>query len=222
MIQWFRYANSFPGHTANAYEDSNGHIVFDFGLSEKNQFFWWPDAEGNAPEPSTIHCQLTRFTIDPHSDNLDITSPEVLETTNSEFYRIDDRLATQKHRHFFYDTMDPALGTDFPSIGPKIGGGAPLYNSLAHFDVVTGATEIYFPGRTHMVQEPVFIPRKGSTEEGDGFILALVNNYETLGSELHLIDTKSFTKAQAIIHLPIRLRQGLHGNWVDASEISHN
>ena len=144
---------------------------------------------------------------------------QILQSSNSEFYRIDDRFATQKYRHCFFDLMDPSLGTDFPSIAPKLGGGYPLYNSLAHFDVLTSSTEIYFPGRTHMVQEPVFIPRKGSSEEGDGYLLALVNNYDTMNSELHLLDTRDFTKAQAIILLPIRLRQGLHGNWVDAEDM---
>lgn len=38
--QWFQYKNSFPGHTANAYEDDSGNIHVDLGLSEKNVFFW--------------------------------------------------------------------------------------------------------------------------------------------------------------------------------------
>jgi carotenoid cleavage dioxygenase len=115
--------------------------------------------------------------------------------------------------------MDPSLGTDFQTIGLRLGGGYPLYNSLAHLDIGTGETEIYFPGRTHMVQEPVFIPRKGSSVEGDGFLLALVNNYESMGSELHLVDTRDFKKVKAVVLLPIRLRQGLHGNWVDAVDL---
>jgi carotenoid cleavage dioxygenase-like enzyme len=117
------------------------------------------------------------------------------------------------------DLMDPSLGTDFQAIGPRLGGGYPLYNSLAHLDVITGKTEIYFPGKTHMVQEPVFIPRRGSEIEGDGYLLALVNNYDTMSSELHMLDTKDFTRVQAIVLLPIRLRQGLHGNWVDALDL---
>lgn len=114
--------------------------------------------------------------------------------------------------------MDPDLGTDFAAIGPRLGGGYPLYNSLAHVDVTTGEMDVYFPGKTHMVQEPVFIPRKGSDVEGDGYLLALVNNYDTMSSELHLLDARDFTTAQAVILLPIRLRQGLHGNWVDARD----
>ncbi|KAL4891706.1 carotenoid oxygenase [Aspergillus ambiguus] len=219
-VKWFQYKNSFPGHTANAYEDEFGNIHIDLGLSEKNVFFWWPDAQGNAPEPSSILSQLVRFTINPKSDDLHLSTPKVIQKDNSEFYRIDDRFATHSYRHCFFDLLDPSLGTDFAAIGPKMGGGYPLYNSLAHVDVTTGSTEIYFPGKTHMVQEPVFIPRVGSTTEGDGYVLALVNNYDTMSSELHLVDTNDFSRAKAIILLPIRLRQGLHGNWVDARDLA--
>ncbi|KAH2097662.1 hypothetical protein KXW65_002867 [Aspergillus fumigatus] len=216
---WFQYKNSFPGHTANAYEDKEGHLVIDLGLSEKNVFFWWPDAQGNAPEPSSIHSQLVRFTLNPHAEDLALPEPKILHQGNSEFYRIDDRFATHSYRHCYFDLMDPQLGTDFERIRPNLGGGYPLYNSLAHFDNATGQTEVYFPGNTHLVQEPVFIPRKDSTTEGDGWVLALVNNYATMASELHLLDTRDFTHAQAKILLPIRLRHGLHGSWVDGRDI---
>lgn len=116
--------------------------------------------------------------------------------------------------------MDPVLGTDFPRIAKNLGGGYPLYNSLGHFDNATGKTEVYFPGKTQMVQEPVFIPRSGSRVEGDGYLLVLVNDYEHMASELHLLDTKDFANVKARILLPIRLRQGLHGSWVDGGELS--
>lgn len=141
-----------------------------------------------------------------------------MQEGNSEFYRIDDRFATRPYQHCYFDLLDPQLGTDFARISTKIGGGFPLYNSLAHLDHTTGQVEVYFPGRTHLVQEPVFIPRKNSNIEGDGHVLALVNNYDTMASELHLLDTRNFAHAQAKILLPVRLRQGLHGSWVDASE----
>lgn len=193
--------------------------MIDLGLSEKNVFFWWPDAQGNAPEPSSIHSQLVRFTLNPHAEDLALPEPKILHQGNSEFYRIDDRFATHSYRHCYFDLMDPQLGTDFERIRPNLGGGYPLYNSLAHFDNTTGQTEVYFPGNTHLVQEPVFIPRKDSTTEGDGWVLALVNNYATMASELHLLDTRDFTHAQAKILLPIRLRHGLHGSWVDGRDI---
>lgn len=123
--------------------------------------------------------------------------------------------------------MDPSLGTDFAAIESQLGGGYPLYNALGHLDLKTGETEIYFAGKTHTVQEPVFIPRDGSGsgsseegEEGDGYLLVLANNYATMRSELHLLDVKKdFTKPEAVILLPVRLRPGLHGNWVDGREL---
>ncbi|KAL4898596.1 carotenoid oxygenase [Aspergillus ambiguus] len=216
---WFRYPNSFPGHTANAYEDESGKLILDLTLSDKNVFFWWPDAQGNAPEPNSIQSQLTRFTIDPLSSDVNLSNPTILQNGNSEFYRIDDRFVTQPYRHCFFDLMDPLLGTDFPAIAPQLGGGYPLYNSLAHLDIDTDKTEVYFLGKTHMVQEPVFIPRRGSATEGDGYVVALVNNYASMCSELHLLDTRDFTKFQAVVLLPVRLRQGLHGNWVDSQHM---
>lgn len=218
-MQWFHYQNSFPGHTANAYEDESGKIILDLALSDKNVFFWWPDAEGNAPEPRSIQSRLTRFTIDPSSSDPNLSNPTILQNNNSEFYRIDDRFSTKPYRHCFFDLMDSELGTDFPTITPQLGGGYPLYNSLGHLDIETGKTEIYFPGKTHMVQEPVFIPRRGSTTEGDGYVMALVNNYASMCSELHLLDTRDFTNVQAVVLLPIRLRQGLHGNWVNSEDM---
>ncbi|KAJ5826675.1 hypothetical protein N7447_003438 [Penicillium robsamsonii] len=97
----------------------------------------------------------------------------------------------------------------------QLGGGYALYNALAHLNIETEVTEVYFPGKTHVVQQLIFIPRRGSTVKGDG----LVNNYVSMCSELHLLDTKEFTKVKVVILLPLRLRQGLHGNWVEAKDL---
>ncbi|KFZ24528.1 hypothetical protein V502_00994 [Pseudogymnoascus sp. VKM F-4520 (FW-2644)] len=218
-VKWFRAPNSFPGHTSNAYETADGKIVFDLPLSDKNVFFWWPDAEGGAPDPHEITANLTRFTIDPQSTELDLPEPEILLRDDSEFYRIDDRFSMKKHTHCFFDLMDRKLGTDFPAIAPVMGGGHAPYNALGHLNVQTGQYDKYCPGTKHLVQEPVFIPRSDSAEEGDGWLMALVNNYGLMSSELHIVDTRDFSKAQAIVYLPIRLRAGLHGNWVDKQDL---
>lgn len=115
--------------------------------------------------------------------------------------------------------MDPRLGTDFLAIAPVMGGGHAPYNALGRLDHETKEVQKYFPGKTHLVQEPIFIPRSAAAPQGDGWLMALVNNYAAMSSELHIVDTQDFTKPQAIIYLPIRLRAGLHGNWVDAQDL---
>ncbi|KAF8852896.1 carotenoid oxygenase [Acephala macrosclerotiorum] len=217
-VKWFRAPNSFPGHTSNAYEAPDGKIIFELPISDKNVFFWWPDAEGNAPNPQEITSNLAQFIIDPHSSSLDLY-PTIILKEDVEFPRIDDRFSMSKHRHTFCDLMDPKLGTDFQAIAPVMGGGYPPYNALGHFDAKSGKCEKYFVGSKCLVQEPVFIPRSEEAEEGHGYLLALVNNYEVMGSELHLIDTKDFSRVLAIVPLPVRLRAGLHGNWVDGKEL---
>ncbi|KAJ0300208.1 hypothetical protein COL516b_008559 [Colletotrichum fioriniae] len=219
---WFRAPNAFPGHTTNAYETPSGNIVFDLPLTDKNVFFWWPDAEGNAPDPHDIRAEYVRFEFDPRATSdaaLDLPAPTPILRHDMEFPRIDERVLSKPHRHSFFDMMDPSLGTDFPAIMPVLGGGHPLYNSLGHLNHESGKLEVYYPGSRHMVQEPVFVPRGEDAEEGDGFLIGLVNNYATMSSELHVIDTKRFTEPAAVVKVPMRLRAGLHGNWVDGKEL---
>ena len=216
-VKWFRAPNAFSGHTVNAYEDHDGNLVFDLPLTDNNVFFWWPDVNGNAPKPEEIAAKLVRFTFDSRSDNPDLPTPEILHRENCEFPWINEKFSGRKHEHAFMDLMDPSLGTDFPTILPRMGGGFPPYNCLAHLYYRSSKVEKYFPGRTHLVQEPVFIPRQGKgASEGDGWVIALVNDHASMSSELHIVDTREFDAPQAIIYLPIRLRAGLHGNCVDA------
>lgn len=219
-FQWFRAPNAFPGHTSNAYETSDGRIVLDLPLSDQNVFFWWPDADGNAPDPRTIRADLVRFHIDPKADNLILKVSETILNQDCEFPRIDDRFSMSEYEHCFFDLMDLSLGTEFEAIAPVMGGGYALYNAIGHLNVKTGHFEKYFPGPRHMVQECVFIPKGDDAKEGDGFVMFLVNNYQTMSSELHILDTEDFQKAVAKVFLPMRLRAGLHGNWVDGQDLA--
>lgn len=196
-----------------------GKLIFDLPVSDKNVFFWWPDANGNAPDPTTIRAHLRRFTFDPRSEQLDLPESIVILEQDCEFSRVDDRFSMRHHKHGFFDIMIPRLGTDFEAIAPVMGGGHAPYNALAHINIETRVLETYFPGKTHLVQEPVFICRSKDAEEGDGWLMALVNNYRTMSSELHIVDTRDFSKAQAIVALPVRLRAGLHGNWVPRQDL---
>jgi carotenoid cleavage dioxygenase-like enzyme len=194
-------------------------VIVDMGHTPVNAFFWWPDKDGNAPNPQDIKTTLNRWTIDPKSEILELADGKQLLHDNAEFFRIDDRYATRKHSKHFFSVMDPSLGTDFPFIMSVMGGGFPLYNSLAFFNSSTGKCEKFFGGPHKFVQECVFIPRGEDAAEGDGFVMALLNNYESMASELVVLDTRDFTKERALIMLPLRLRPGLHGNWVDDGDV---
>jgi carotenoid cleavage dioxygenase len=218
-MKWFRSPNAFPGHLSNAFENEKGQIIVDLPMCDKNAFFWWPDANGNAPNPEEIRTFLKRFTIDPTASSMDLAAPEMLLEMQAEFPRIDDRFAMQDYSHVFLDIFDPNLPTNFPAIAPVMGGGGPIFNAIGHLNVKTGEYSQYFPGPTSMVQEPIFLPRSAQAPEGDGYIMVLVNQYETMTSDLVIIDTIDMSSPVAVVKLPVRLRAGLHGNWVDAADV---
>lgn len=217
-FQWFRAPHGFAGHVANAFETPSGKIELQLATTPQNVFFWWPDKDGKSPRPDEIKINLLKYVFDPKSDILDLPIGETIVADDLEFPRIDDRFCMREHHIVFFDTLDPSK-LDFPFVMPRVGGGHPLYNGLGMFNTATKMYVKWIPGPRKLVQECVFIPRNASASEGDGFVMVLVNNYETMSSELAVIDTHSFEKEVALVKLPVRLRQGLHGNWVDDSDL---
>ncbi|TDZ18596.1 Lignostilbene-alpha,beta-dioxygenase isozyme I [Colletotrichum orbiculare MAFF 240422] len=74
-------------------------------------------------------------------------------------------------------------------------------------------------GPRHFFQEPPFDPRHPGAAEGDGHLIALVNSFDEMSSELVIVDCDDFEEHAAIAKLPVRMRPGFHGNWVDDSDI---
>ena len=172
--------------------------------------------------------------------------PALVWPTNGEFSRIDDRYVTKPYRHFWQAVVDPTRPYDFAKCGPPAGG---LFNSLGHYtwaeehvhsgpkDVansaktsrkekesettrgVFGAEDVYFAGPTCTFQEPTFIPREGGAE-GEGYLIALLNHLDMLRNDVVILDAQNLGKGPvATIHLPLKLKLGLHGNFVDHRDI---
>jgi carotenoid cleavage dioxygenase len=83
----------------------------------------------------------------------------------------------------------------------------------------TGTSDVYFAGPTCTFQEPTFIPRTGG-EEGEGYLIALLNHLDVLRNDVVIFDAQNMAKGPvATIHLPLKLKLGLHGNFVDHRDI---
>lgn len=79
--------------------------------------------------------------------------------------------------------------------------------------------EAWFAGPTATIQEPSFIPREGGSE-GEGWIIALLNHLDVLRNDIVILDAWNLAKGPvATIHLPLKLKLGLHGNFVDQKDI---
>lgn len=90
---------------------------------------------------------------------------------------------------------------------------------MYRFDLQTKQLDLYYGGDKRLYQEPVFIPRHTDAREGDGWLVALTMNYDEMISELVILDTNDMSKHVALCRMPIRLRMGIHGNWVDDTDV---
>jgi carotenoid cleavage dioxygenase-like enzyme len=92
-------------------------------------------------------------------------------------------------------------------------------NGLYKFDLKKGKLEVYSAGPRAFTQEPIFVPRTPEAPEGDGYLLALVNDYEEMVGKLVIIDTNRMSEPMATVRLPLPLRPGVHGAWVDDTDV---
>ena len=81
----------------------------------------------------------------------------------------------------------------------------------------------------YYAQESRFVPRAGSEQEDDGYILTYVFDESQLDdqgecrnearSELWIIDARDMKTVIGRVHLPQRVPYGLHGNWFSEQQI---
>ncbi|MDH2435954.1 carotenoid oxygenase family protein [Pokkaliibacter sp. MBI-7] len=209
--RWFRLPNGFPGHLQNTFE-KDGKIYCDLSIGDDNVFSWWPDKHGRSPSPDEVHAPLQRVEFDPSSSNDKGRVTDVFTDLSVEFYKIDDRFLGKPYRYSYPIATDVSLW-DFEQMGPP----HPFFfNMLCKVDLENKSLTCWSPGETDSVQEPVFILRSDDAPEGDGYILLVVNRLKTNSSDLVLLDTENLSNGPiATIKCPFRMRQGLHGNWVN-------
>jgi carotenoid cleavage dioxygenase-like enzyme len=188
-------------------------------IAAGNMFPFFPDVTGAPFDPPTAAANVTRLTVDMASDREDIAF-EVLNAAVGEFPRIDDRYATQPYRHGYLSSQDQSK--PFDTSGSKSATGL-MMNTLVHMDHQSGKTRTYWCGPDASFQEPVFAPKSAAAPEGDGYLLAIVNLLKEHRSSLVVLDACRLDEGPiATVHLPLRLRAALHGNWVPRAELQAN
>ena len=215
-MRWFSAPNCFASHVMNAHNVGT-KVHFDTPMAEGNMFPFFPDYEGAPFEPHRAASRMTRWTVDMLGNSDDIAMERLTDLVG-EFPRIDDRFAGQKNGQGWLLVQDFEKPVDLP--GGRSASGM-MMNTLARVDLETGEKDTYWVGPVSSLQEPAFIPRPGSTAEGDGYMVAIENRLAELGSRLLLFDAMKIAAGPiATIQLPFRIRMGLHGNWAPAEAIA--
>ncbi|SFG48307.1 carotenoid cleavage dioxygenase [Novosphingobium sp. CF614] len=215
-LRWFTAPNCFASHVMNAHNIGT-KINFDVPMAPGNMFPFFPDTEGQPFDPDRGAARMTRWSVDMQSNSTEIEMAP-LASLIGEFPRIDDRFAGRRNRWGWQLVQDSSKPFDAP--GGRTGSGM-MMNTLGRIDLEAGESETYWLGSTSSFQEPAFVPRPGSSDEGDGYIVVLENRLAEMASRLLLFDAMKLAQGPiATIGMPFRIRQGLHGNWVPSSAIA--
>jgi len=207
-IRWFEGPARWCFHYYNAFTEGS-KVVVDGMVSDAQTFpFMYPDTSGRDYDPAKAVPTNRRWTFDLASRG---TSFEEQKTSRQycEFGRIDERYHLERHRFGYAIANEPQR--DFT------GGGlfGPAFNTISRYDFETGAVASYALDSNSTAQEAVFVARSSDAPEGDGYLIALVNRYETMLNDLLILDAHDLESGPiATIKMPIRLRNAIHGNWV--------
>lgn len=193
--------------------------MFDLTVANGNVFFFFPPEDepaGSVAKRNQLDSPTQRWIFDPKSPSGSRVEPSVSWDTSGEFSRIDDRYVTKKYNHFWQAKIDPTRQYDHVKCGSPAGG---LFNCIAHYSWDGQTEDIYWGGPCGTFQEPTFIPKEGGAE-GEGWVIALLNHLDVLRNDVVILDALHVAAGPvATIHLPMKLRLGLHGNFVDQRDI---
>ena len=199
-VRWFKGPARNTLHFLNAQDHPDGRITMEL-----------PTSSGER-DPS----QIRRWTMNMKSKK-DTFDEELVSVSYGVLARMDDRYLSLPYKYCYVGNRDPNLPFDKTRAG---GMGGFVTNQYQRVDVTTGAISNYFVGPVQSLQESCFVPRKGSKGEGDGYLLGIASNYESMSSDLVIVDAQRMEEgAVATVKLPFRLRGGTHTNWFGANEL---
>ena len=93
------------------------------------------------------------------------------------------------------------------------GTGGTVGDSMLKHDLRRGHTVARRLGAHQFAGEFVFVPSSPQAPEDDGVLMGFVYDATTDRSDLTILDAASL-ETIAVVHLPVRVPFGFHGNWV--------
>lgn len=200
---WIDVEPCYVYHPLNAYDDGTT-IVIDLVVHPRA----FDDPVRR--DPSQGVPTLQRWTIDPVRRTV---GRQVIDERGQEFPRADERLAGRPHRYGY------SLGnSSFAALG-GVGDGA--RTSLLKHDLQAGTTTEHAFAPGSVGSEFVFVRAADDAGEDEGWLMGYVYDGARGASDLVILDAHDFgAEPVAAVHLPARVPQGFHGNWVPDSALA--
>lgn len=192
----------FVFHMGNAWEDSDGQIRFDYVHAD--------DAALMLQDQSNVMRGVVSGT--PRSRTALVTidmvkgvAKQTLLNGAVEFPRIDSRFTGLRNRDLY-----TLLRTDAPAQSRG-------FNAVMRRNLDTGKTDSFDYGEQFVVEEHLFVPRPGSSGEGDGWLIGSALNVVKNISVVSVFEAGKLADGPiARASLPYALPLGFHGAFVSA------
>ena len=209
-IRWFKGPATSAYHFMNAYtEGSKVHI--DFGAGKVNPFPFIQQASNIQVHPSEAAGDYVRWSFD-------LARPgdrweQYKLGPGGEMPRIAEKDFMVDYDIGYYQTYNPEAGP--PLIAGPVGAG---FNTMLRLEVKSGRLMgLASPPNTTM-QEAVHIPSKQPGHEG--YLAFVIDLHDKNLSEVWIVEAQNLPKGPiARVQIPLRLRVGVHGNWVPAEQL---
>ena len=196
-ISWVTINSCYFFHPMNSYDLPDGRVVLD---AARHPRMFDRERRGPSEGPPT----LVRWILDPVTGR---ATEEVLDDRAQEFPRIHEGLIGLPNRYGYSAGIAEGFSQDV------------LYKADLEKKTFTARNDAAQFG----YGEPVFVPRTDAPvtadNEDDGYVMALRQNLDSGLSELAIFDSRGFTDDPvAVVHLPVRVPNGFHGNWMPINQ----
>ena len=210
-LRWFRGPAYSAYHFMNAYTEGS-RVHLDFGCGRVNPFPFIREASGIEAGPEDLAGEFVRWTFDLAKPG-DRWEHTVLGP-GGDMPRIAERDMLVDYDVGYYQTFDPSVGP--PLIAGPVGAG---FNTILRLEIGSGKLSRLPMDARSTVQEHVHIP---SAQPGhEGYLAFLVDRHDEYRTEMFVVEAARIERGPiARIQIPLRLRVGVHGNWVPAEMLA--
>ena len=195
-VSWLEADAFFVFHFANGFERGK-EIVIDYVRHAR--FALGPSASAGPRKAPTLH----RLRIDPLHRK--VSDAEISDLA-VEFPRVNDRREAVPTRFIYLPTLTASL--KLPNAPSD------TFNTMLKVDTASGRVVRHDFGN-RIAGEAVFIPRNGRGGEDAGYLAIFAFDPVNRTSDFVLLDAARIEADPiAVVRLPQRVPQGLHGSWI--------
>lgn len=212
-LRWFEGPPCFAYHMMNAFTEGS-KVHMDLCVADMNMFPFIMAVGGYEYNPMNANGRLARWTFDLSTYDSAKTNTwvETILGPGGDMPRVADKDFMKDYSIGYMAIFDPRIGP--PILSGPTGAG---FNAILRLNIKTGEIKAWSQPETTL-QEPVHI--KSHQAGHEGYLAVVCDLHATNTAQILLFAAGSIeTGPIARLHIPMRQRGAVHGNWVSAEAL---